>query len=187
MADNDAPDAEATTEPALTVTERRWRWLIGFYGLTAEDLELLAEAAPLVRLDNEVANSFYEHVLAYPELSELIRSTTTIDRLRCRLKQYFRSLFVGRFDDARVEELARIARAHDRIGLPFTTYLGATLRIDRVMIPALVERYKHDPALLSRALMAYRKLSTSDLAIVAQTFWDTRATTTAALVQGVAA
>ncbi len=166
----------------LKVSEDRWRWLTDYCGLTDEDLALMAEAESLVELSAAVAESFYSHILKYKELRELIGSTTTIERLRDRLQDYYRSLFTGRFDDARIEELARIARMHDRIGLPFSTYYGATLRINRVVIPALVSRYHEDPEKLSAMLMAYEKLAAVDVAIVAQTFWETRASTTAALL-----
>jgi methyl-accepting chemotaxis protein len=63
---------------------------------------------------------------------------------------------------------------HDRIDLPLQSYIGATLRIDRIVIPALIERLHHDPIVLGKAIMAYRKLLTVDVATVTQTFIDAR-------------
>lgn len=178
-----APGGDAGEEIRFQLTERRWRWLVDFSALGPQDLVLLRESLPVEEVSEAVAASFYDHVLAYPELRALIESTTTVERLRDRLKQCFCSLLSGEFDDARVDELERLARTHDRIGLPFTTYLGATLQLDHIVIPEMVRRYAHEPATLTRALMAYRKLFTCDLAIVAETYWNERNATTVALVE----
>ncbi len=180
---SDAPDhSEVTDDRAITVTSRRWRWLLSFCDLSERDLALLVDAAPLKELSAAVAASFYEHVLRYPELRAVIESATTVERLRDKLQGYYCSIFSGRYDDDRVADVVRIGTTHDRIGVPLMCYLGATLRIDQVVIPALVARYENDLPKLTSALLAYRRLSMCDLAIVTQTFGDARQHTTEGVV-----
>jgi heme-based aerotactic transducer len=156
------------------VNHERWAKLLEFCKVTEEDVALLAEARELAALGEEVATSFYEHILEQPELRAIIEKNTTTDRLSATLKRYFATFFSGRIDDARLEGVLRIGDVHDRIDLPLMSYIGATLRIDRVVIPALINRFGHDPALLGKAIMAYRKLFTADVATVTQTFIDAR-------------
>jgi heme-based aerotactic transducer len=158
----------------VRVSQKRWSDLLGFCLLHEEDLALLRDAAPIAELAGEVARSFYDHILQQPELRGIIERNTTLDRLQATLERYFRSFFSGRVDDARVDGVLRIGVVHDRIDLPLMSYIGATLRIDRVVIPALVTRYQHDPVKLAKAIMAYRKLFTADVATVTQTFIDAR-------------
>ena len=73
-----------------------------------------------------------------------------------------------------MDGVIKIGVVHDRIDLPLQSYIGATLRIDRIVIPALIESFHHDPILLGKAIMAYRKLLTADVAAVTQTFIDAR-------------
>lgn len=122
----------------------------------------------------------------YPELHELIDSTVTVAQFKQRLASYVESLFAGSFDDDRVEALTLIGSAHDRVGLPLATFLGATLQIDRVIIEALVAHYGSDCDQLTRAMIAYRKLATCDVAIIAQTFIDAREPTTEAAISRLA-
>lgn len=171
--------------PGIHVTKRRWAWLVGFCGLTEGDLALLADVPAPADLSAAAAHAFYAHVLTYPELRELIERTSTVERLRGHLQRYFQSLFDGSYDDVRVDQMTQVGTTHDRIGLPFACYMGATLKLDEVVIPALIDCYGDDRAKLARALMAYRKLSTCDSAIVLQNFCAKRDVTTKAALAGI--
>lgn len=148
--------------------------LMSFYTLDSADLALLDDAGSIAALKDEVAKSFYDHVLRYPDLKAIIDRHSSVDRLRATLQGYFASFFTGVVDDARVAAVKRIGTVHDRIGLPLQAYLGATLRLDRVVVQALVKRYGDDAEMLERTLMAYRKLLMCDIALVTQTFLDSR-------------
>ncbi len=158
----------------VQVGQERWAKLLEFCLIRDEDLALLADAAPLADAAGDVATSFYDHILQQPELRAVIEGNSTIPRLTATLERYFRSFFTGTIDDARVDGVVKIGVVHDRIDLPLMSYIGATLRIDRVVIPALISRYGDDPILLGKTIMAYRKLFTADIATVVQTFIDAR-------------
>ena len=169
-----SPQDVDTHGRAIPLSEARWRRLLEFVLLNQEDLDILASADAVAAKVDEVAVSFYDHILAEPELRALIERESTIDRLRGSLTRYVETFFSGRFDDRRMEGVIKIGVVHDRIDLPLQSYIGATLRIDRIFIPALIESFHHDPVLLGKAIMAYRKLLTADVAAVTQTFIDAR-------------
>jgi hypothetical protein len=167
-----------TTGGFPLISDKRWSDLAKFCLLRDEDFALLADAAPLAELADIVATSFYDHILAHAELKAVIERNSSIDRLRATLARYFKSLFSGRLDDDRVEGIVKVGVVHDRIELPLNAYLGAGLRIDRVVIPALINRYGSEPETLAKAIMAYRKLFTFDVATVTETFIHSREGTT---------
>ena len=169
-----SPQDVDTHGRAIQLSDDRWRRLLAFVLLNQEDLDILAGAGQVAAKVDEVAESFYEHILGEADLRALIERESTIERLRASLTRYVQTFFDGRFDDRRMEGVIRIGVVHDRIDLPLQSYIGATLRIDRIIIPALIESFHHDPIMLGKAIMAYRKLLTADVAAVTQTFIDAR-------------
>jgi uncharacterized protein YoxC len=174
-ADDVDPAAVDSTGPLVAVTEQRWSDLLALCMIREDDLEVLRGVEEVVApRASQAATSFYDHILKQPELRQIIESHTTVERLQGSLEYYLRSAFDGKFTDRRIEDSKRIGIVHDRIDLPLMSYIAATLRIDRIVYPALVSRFRDDPVTLCRALMAYRKMLTADVAIIVQTFIDTR-------------
>ena len=164
-----------STGPLVQVSEQRWSDLLALCMIREDDLQVLQGVEEVVApRAAQAATSFYEHILAQPELRQIIEANTTVDRLQHSLEYYLQSAFDGKFTDRRIEDSKRIGVVHDRIDLPVMSYIAATLRIDRIVYPALVSRFQDDPVGLCRALMAYRKMLTADVAIIVQTFIDTR-------------
>ncbi|MEZ5101949.1 MAG: methyl-accepting chemotaxis protein [Thermoleophilia bacterium] len=164
-----------TSARAVQVSERRWAELLRFCEVSEEDVALLHESAGEVeRSVDEVVQSFYGHVLADAELRGIIERHSSLERLSKTLARYVGSLFQGRVDDQYVEDRVRIGQVHDRIELPIRAFLGAYLRIDRVVLPLLVRRYRRNPRRLTQALLAYRHLTAADMTIVTETFLESR-------------
>lgn len=179
------PGGESARRGQIQLSTRRWAWLLDLCGLSEDDLELLASvfsADEIAELSAAIGAAFNERVLAYPELQALIESTTTVERLEGRLRSYVGTYFADSFDDDRVDSLVRIANAHDRVGVPMIYYIGALMAVDEVVIPALVERCRDRPEILSRVLIAYRRLCTCDLGIVLQTFAEELEPTTSSRI-----
>ena len=90
------------------------------------------------------------------------------------MEYYLSSAFDGMFTDDRIKDSTHIGVVHDRVDVPLMSYIAATLQINRCVYPALVSRFHDDPVALCKALMAYRKMLTADVAIIVQTFIDSR-------------
>jgi heme-based aerotactic transducer len=159
----------------VRVSDPRWSDLLALCMLREDDLERLHDVEEVITpLAPDVAASFYEQILKQPELRRIIESHTSVERLQSSLQYYLESSFDGKFTDLRIEASQRIGMVHDRVDVPLMAYIAATLRIDRFVYPALVSRFADDPVGLCRALMAYRKMMTADVAIIVQTFIDSR-------------
>ena len=169
----DEPAAPGPGAP-VAVSDERWRGLLARCALTSADLELLARHGDLARLGPEVAPAFVSALLADPALAAIVEQHSSPERLQEVVARYYESYWTGRFDDERLAAVVRIGEAHDRIGLPLMSYIAAQLQLDGAVVAALVGRLAGDPAELARALTAYRRIVTADVAIVAQTFIDAR-------------
>ena len=169
------PESGDTQGQPIQLSDSRWHDLAAFCTLNSRDLELLGSLNQRAgELAPSVSDSFYAHVLESPELRAIIDRNSSVERLSRTLQAHFLSLFTGRLDDARATRVQTIGEVHDRINLPVMSYIGATLRIDRVVIPELINRFSDDPPRLTQAIMAYRKLMTFDISLVVQTFMDAR-------------
>lgn len=165
--------AVAGSAPTVTVADDRWGAAVAFCDITQEHLRVLADEQ-LGDLAAQVADAFYDRVLREPDLRAIIEQHSSVDRLSQTLQRYVATLSEGRYDAQVVRGRAYIGEVHDRIDLPLSAYLGAFLRIDEVIITELVRRHSGDPERLTDALMAYRRVSQSDIAIVVQSFIDRR-------------
>ncbi len=140
-----------------------------------DDLEVLKGVEEVITpIAATVAEAFYDSVLKDPELRRIIETTTSVQRLRKSMEYYLTSAFDGMFTDDRIKDSTHIGVVHDRVDVPLMSYIGATLQIDRYVYPALISRFHDDPVALCKALMAYRKMLTADVAIIVQTFIDSR-------------
>lgn len=159
--------------PTISVDDDRWGAAVAFCDITQDHLRVLADEQ-LGDLAAQVAEAFYDRVLREPDLRAIIEQHSSVDRLSQTLQRYVATFSEGRYDAEVVRGRAYIGEVHDRIDLPLSAYLGAFLRIDEVVITELVRRHSADPERLTHALMAYRRVSQSDIAIVVQSFIDRR-------------
>ncbi|HWV86305.1 MAG TPA: globin-coupled sensor protein [Capillimicrobium sp.] len=147
--------------------------LAAFCRISDEDVGRLA-AEDLAAIADEAVDAFYTDVLAEPHLAAIIERHSSRDRLSRTLADYVRSLSSGRLDDQRVGRVRAIGIMHDRIDLPLADFAAAQLRIDETIVKTLVRRYARRPADLAAAIMAYRRLATFDLALVVESFMQSR-------------
>jgi methyl-accepting chemotaxis protein len=169
------PSEIDSSGPFVRVTEERYSELLRLCMIREGDLQTLHSVESVVTpLAPQVAAAFYDHILQYPDLREIIQRHTSVERLRASMQYYLESAFDGKFTDRRIEDSKHIGKAHERVDLPLMSYIAATLQVDRMVYPALVSALHDDPEELCRALMAYRKMLTADIAIIVQTFIESR-------------
>jgi signal transduction histidine kinase len=112
-----------------------------FFALTAEDEALLRAMKPTATatVDGIVAD-FYEHLLRFPPLAELLRAEPDrIERLKALQRGYFLSLTDGRVDADYFESRLRVGNVHQQIGLEPNWYMGAFALYLRLALRALVQ------------------------------------------------
>lgn len=170
----------STHDTDLPVSAQHIRNLLSYTGLTQQDVKVLREQKQLAEMADLVAERFYGHILAFPELRDIIEKHSNVDKLRRTLTTYFRSLFSGRYDDETVEGRLRIGIVHDKIKLPLGAYLGAWTVIDDAIIQEILKM--EDPL---PVFQSWRRLTQADTLLVAQAFIDARESEVRMLLESV--
>lgn len=113
---------------------------LDFFALTAEDEAVLRAMKPLAeRTVDGIVADFYEHLMRFAPLAELLRTEPgRIERLRTLQRAYFLSLTDGRIDASYFESRLRVGNVHQQIGLEPNWYMGAFSLYLRLALRTLV-------------------------------------------------
>lgn len=97
-----------------TFKEERLRFL----RIDAEARGALAEFRPVLEQNiQKVLGKFYDHVGGFANLVAVFGGESGIARARAAQAVHWLGIFEGKFDDAYVERVRRIGKAHEKIGL----------------------------------------------------------------------
>jgi diguanylate cyclase (GGDEF)-like protein/PAS domain S-box-containing protein len=142
-----------------------------FLELDDDDVVLLREVHELVAADGDAfSDSFYQHLLSFPELQALVRDEATEARLRRAQGEYFRSLTAGDYGPAYIRNRLNIGLVHQRIGLEPKWYIGAYRKYLAEMIDLLWTRLRDRPARFSSACNAVLKVVCFDMGLALDTY-----------------
>src|SRR5262249_17707612 len=135
------------------------------------DARALREYRPLAeKTVDRIVAEFYEHLLRFPELEELLRSEPgRIAKLQGLQREYFLGLSEGRLDADYFESRLRVGDAHQRIGLRPAWYVGAFALYLRLALRALVDE-TGDGARILPTLDALIKLIFLDMSLAMNTY-----------------
>jgi hypothetical protein len=127
--------------PAGQVSER-----LRFLQIDTTTSSDLLEFRPVLTAGiDEILGRFYTYVKQQPNLSKLFGSDQNIERVRATQKAHWLALFEGRFDDAYVERVRRIGKAHERMNLEPRWYIGGyCFALNEIMSLAL-RHYRRKP------------------------------------------
>ncbi|MFQ5670076.1 MAG: protoglobin domain-containing protein [Acidobacteriota bacterium] len=144
-----------------------------FVCLGAGELELLASLREAIRARaDEVIDRFYEHLLGFPHLREILSSPEIVKRVKAAQKEYLLSLTRGRIDRDYEEDRLRIGRSHEQAGLQPQWYLGAYSIYLDLLHPVVMDCYRDEPMKGMRACLALTKLMNLDSQIVLDAYFD---------------
>ena len=143
---------------------------LSFLRFEQSDQDVLRSAKDEVTADlNTILDGFYDHVGAYPELSELFSGGRSATEARKRQYQHWlENVFSGKFDDHFMEGVIRIGKTHEKVGLEPRWYIGGYCFILTHLMGELIRKYHKKPeklveiqAALSKALFLDMELAVS--------------------------
>ncbi|MFD0872414.1 protoglobin domain-containing protein [Paenibacillus residui] len=162
----------------INLTEERRRQL-EYVGIRDADLSLLkSKKAEFQQIVESLVDELYDHIMAHPELKEVIEKHSTMERLKETQRWYFMSMTEGVIDEEYIQKRMHIGSVHSRIGLDSNWYLGtymiyldiASVRFQQTMpqdwvkvIHSLTKMFNFDSQLV---LEAYEKLEKAKLEAV---------------------
>jgi hypothetical protein len=153
--------------------------LIELMDLTAAEAALLGDLAALAHdVAPRLAETFYQRLMAHENTAEYLRQTS-LDARHNTIGQWFIDLFRGVYDAEYARKRMVIGHVHVRIGLPVRYPLAM---IDVVLqFGELVARRSPQA---ERAVAAFRKVLSLDVAIFNQAYEDNQLAHLSSMVGG---
>ena len=158
----------------LSVTEAAVRDRIAFFGLSPQDLGVVAAWRPAMdaHLDTMI-DAFYAHVLGHETTRTILTQHTTVERQRGLLGPSVQNMFTGVIDDRYIAHRRKVGAIHDDIELESNWFVGMYEVIRREAIAA-VAKAGASSAELARFTQAFTRLLNLDIALVVTALTDAR-------------
>jgi signal transduction histidine kinase len=116
-----------------------WESIKRYLEFTAEDAARLVAARKIYGpAIPEIADRFYDHLLAFPATRDLLRVADVAGRLKAQQQLYLESLGGGAYGAEYLAHRLRIGLVHERIGLAPRWYIGAYWLYFREMIERIL-------------------------------------------------
>jgi diguanylate cyclase (GGDEF)-like protein/PAS domain S-box-containing protein len=156
----------------IGLDEREIAARMDFLELTAVDCALLRDIHPLIERDSEAfSDSFYAHVLSFPEMRALVPDSSTENNLHHALSRYFSTLCLGDYGQEYVLNRLRVGLAHHRIGLEPKWYIGAYRKYLAEMVGVLGRQLRGQPERFMAACDAVLKVVCFDMGLALDTYF----------------
>lgn len=174
-----AAEATADREPdyphgVINVADPARRTMVAYSGITEEQLGVLEYwRDSALSMADELADRFYNHLLAFDHTKQILDLHTTIARQKPMLIGYYTSMFDGKVDDEYVESRIKVGRVHDRVGLEPGWYAGMYQVLAEAFTEAL-QRAGASPEQERRASAAFEVLKSLDVALSTQGLAEAR-------------
>lgn len=145
---------------------------IHFLEISAEDLSIMARHKDIFTKEaDRVVNIFYNHILRYPELKNLIDNYSTVNKLKETQKQYFISLASDKIDENYIKQRLAIGLKHREIGLYPKWYIGVYQIYFREICEILLRAYNNqDSTEFIKAYTAFQKRLNLDIQLAIENY-----------------
>ncbi|MGM0846178.1 MAG: protoglobin domain-containing protein [Bacillota bacterium] len=164
----DSSDKISTPYPHLSTR-------LEYMGFSSSHLQVLQELNPTIKpLLDELLNKVLDQLFEVPELVEIVKSSSTRDRLRAVFVRYFESLLSGKLDEEYFEMRKRIGMTHNGAGLPVEWFISTYSAINTLLIPQLVAHLQTAPEKLSEAILALTHVTNLDSQLVVENYINSR-------------
>ena len=159
MTDLMAPDSATSAE---------YRAYLEF---TEHDAELLRDVHPYLRAHQSgIVLAFYEHLLRFPRLRQLLDDRCAFARLKHLQAEYFHSLTAGDYDGNYERNRVRVGLVHQHIGLEIRWYIGAYRKYLAELAPVLQAALAATPERYQPTYDALLKLMCLDMSLALDTY-----------------
>ncbi len=135
---------------------------LGFFKIDSQTIQALSDLWPSVEGHlAQILSDFYNHVQRDPELKKKVSGK--VDNLKSAQANHWKILFTGGFDNAYMERVDKIGRAHVYSNLEPDWYIGGYTYILEELTKVLSSKMRFSPKRLSRSLMALQKAVMFDM------------------------
>jgi diguanylate cyclase (GGDEF)-like protein/PAS domain S-box-containing protein len=119
----------------------------------------------------QLTDTFYAHLLRFPEIRPLLGDDTKLAYLKQAQSQYFSELTSGCYDLAYVSNRLQIGLVHQRVGLTPKWYMSAYCKYLSEVMPLILEHYADDTIRGKNACTALLKVVFFDMELALDTYF----------------
>lgn len=141
-----------------------------FTGLSESDIANLVQMRPIMEKNAEqIVEKFYKRIQEMPNLMEIIRRHSTIDRLKQTFVQYLLDMVSGDIGEQYVNRRKMIGHVHNRIALLPQWYIGAYTIIQNEMLEVLIKELNSSEEVFTY-YASFQRLCSFDMKIGIETY-----------------
>jgi diguanylate cyclase (GGDEF)-like protein len=172
MAEQQGTQAARSLCDQLQITAEELQTRLVFLSFGEQDGRNLVEIRDVISsCVDELIGEFYDHLLQFEELREILSDPKLVERLKGSQRQYLLSLGQLGDDVEYAEARLRIGLTHERVGLKQKWYLGAYHKLFELILQRLAVRYSGDAYRLSSLVLTLNKIITLDEIFVVETYY----------------
>jgi GGDEF domain-containing protein len=172
MAEQQGEQAARSLCDQLQITAEELQTRLAFLSFGEQDGQNLVEIHDVISSHvDEIIGAFYDHLLQFEELREILSDAKLVERLKGTQRQYLLSL--GQLGDGveYAEARLRIGLTHERVGLKQKWYLGAYHKLFELILQRLAVRYSGDAGRLSSLVLTMNKALRLDEVFVVEAYY----------------
>jgi diguanylate cyclase (GGDEF)-like protein len=172
MAEQQGTQAARSLCDQLQITAGELQTRLAFLSFGAQDGRNLVEIRDVIfSCVDELIGAFYDHLLQFEELREILSDPKLVERLKGSQRQYLLSLGQSADCVEYAEGRLRIGFMHERVGLKQKWYLGAYHKLFELILQRLAVRYSGDACRLSSLVLTLNKVLRFDEIFVVETYY----------------
>jgi diguanylate cyclase (GGDEF)-like protein/PAS domain S-box-containing protein len=120
--------------------------------------------------EEDIAAAFFNHLLGFSQVRDLVPDEDTLARLRSTLSTYFRGLTAGEYDNDYVNKRLHVGVVHKHVGLDPKWYLGAYRKYLSDFLFHLWKIYGDDHEQFLKTFDALLKIVLFDIGLAIDTY-----------------
>jgi len=172
MAEQQATQMTGSLCGQLQITAEELQTRLAFLSFGAQDKRNLVEIHNVISSHvDELVGEFYDHLLQFEELREILSDPALVERLKGSQRRYLLSLGQLGDDVEYAEGRLRIGLTHERVGLKQKWYVGAYHKLFELILKELAVRCSGNAHQLSSLVLTLNKILTLDEIFVVETYY----------------
>ena len=153
--------------PRSEDTRRR----LAFLELGDDDRRNLTKLRPLLEKHaDSFVSAFYRHLLSFEATRSLLMDPEVERRLLNKQREYLLSLADPELTPEYLEQRLAIGRTHLRVGLEPRWYLSAYALYLRLLIPAILDHWRQEPAVAEQIIVSLHKVLMLDAQLAMESY-----------------
>ncbi len=143
-----------------------------FLELTPKDVGLLRSIhEQLEQLGYSFTTAFYDHLLSFGPLQNLLPDSATLERLKRSQSTYFSALTAGDYEETYVKDRLHVGMVHQRVGLEPKWYIGAYRKYLTELLPVIWRLCTNDAEDFLAVYNALLKIIMFDMGLAIDTYF----------------